>query len=1177
MKQTIIVTILVFILLAHLSWAQIPQTISYQGILTDGSSIVIPDGTYNLTFSLYEADTGGAALWSETQSIVVVNGVFNVILGSVTSLSSVEFDQQYWLGITVGAGPEMTPRIKLAASPYSLNSRSVADGAVTEGKIAANAVTSGKIDGNAVTTVHIQNGTIAAEDVGFNYAGSTSPAGPATDLVSSGAVDTTDIADDAVIGNKIANSQVVRSINGKTDDVTLAAGTNIAITPSGSNLTISSSFDGWRLTGNAGTNPSTNFMGTTDDQALALRVNNLRVLRLEPSATSPNLIGGYNENGVTSGVYGATISGGGSSGFANSVTDACGTIGGGWNNQAGDGDAEPGDVPFATIGGGDSNFASERNATVGGGGSNNASGVYTTVAGGQENAASGPYATIGGGFSNSASGHAAIVSGGETNAASGGGSTISGGQNNVASMTWATVGGGYFNTATANFATIAGGGLSDPGDPNTGNRVTDNYGTIGGGGNNQTGDGDQNLANAIYATVSGGSQNTADGKFATIGGGFNSIATGEYSVIPGGSDNAAVGDYSFAAGRKAKANDNGCFVWGDSTNSDISSSVNDQFLVRATGGVQFHVGTGTFRLDPHAISSNVIAGYKDNSLLSGVYGATICGGGKYNDANYVTDIYGTIGGGIDNQAGDNTATLDSADYATVSGGTGNISSGSKSTVGGGAFNIASGLGATVPGGIGNMAKGDYSFAAGRGSEAKHNGCFVWSDTLLEDFSSTGDNQFLVRAIGGIEIESYGGSLRLEPNSTCMNVIGGNWRNSVTSDVYGATICGGGERDQKNTVTDHYGTIGGGRNNQAGDGDEDPEGATYATICGGLGNTASDEYATVSGGIDNTASKIYATVGGGRLNVASDNYATVAGGYDNVAEDNYATVGGGGVNNANGWYSTIPGGYDNETNGWYSLAAGRRAKANNDGCFVWGDSTDADISSSENDQFIVRASGGAWLYGPGLTVSDTGDAVLTLEADTDNTFENDNPGIEFIQDGGVVTGFLGYEEDTNRLSLQNRYTGNLSGVYIYSNADRTAGVYLSGGGSTWNTVSDRAMKDNIRPVDVKEVLSRLVHVPISKWSYKTQDSSIEHMGPMSQDFYAAFGLGEDDKHISTIDPDGVALAAIQGLYELVKEKDARIADLEARLAALEAITSSGSSDQTASDNTDPNDRLNEHCK
>jgi len=408
------------------------------------------------------------------------------------------------------------------------------------------------------------------------------------------------------------------------------------------------------------------------------------------------------------------------------------------------------------------------------------------------------------------------------------------------------------------------------------------------------------------------------------------------------------------------------------------------------------------------------------------------------------------------------------------------------------------------------------------------------------FLGTTDDQPLELRVNNMRI------LRLEFGTSYLedtaNVIAGYSGNYVGEGVWGATIAGGGSNYVLgdvmcvNRVTESFGSIGGGYNNTAG--------GSAATVGGGSNNTAGDNIATVGGGGDNTASGVSATVAGGNVNTAS--------GYN-------ATVGGGLHNTASGNFSTVPGGYNNEANGHYSFAAGKRVKANHDGCFIWGDSTDADVTSSHADQFTIRAKGGAWLHGPGLTVSDTGDAVLTLEADVDNTFEDDNPGIEFIQDGGIVTGFLGYEEGTNRLSLQNRYP---SGVYIYTNADRTAGVYLSDGGSSWNTVSDRAMKDNIRPVDVKEVLNGLIHVPISQWSYKTQNPSIEHMGPMAQDFYAAFGLGEDDKHISTIDPDGVALAAIQGLYELVKEKDVRIAaqesrisDLETRLAILEAMVSS----------------------
>jgi hypothetical protein len=89
------------------------------------------------------------------------------------------------------------------------------------------------------------------------------------------------------------------------------------------------------------------------------------------------------------------------------------------------------------------------------------------------------------------------------------------------------------------------------------------------------------------------------------------------------------------------------------------------------------------------------------------------------------------------------------------------------------------------------------------------------------------------------------------------------------------------------------------------------------------------------------------------------------------------------------------------------------------------------------------------------------------------------------------------------------------------------------------------------VDGREVLDRLAELPISTWNYKAEDASVRHMGPVAQDFYAAFGLGQDERHIASLDSSGVALVAIQELQEVVEEKDAEIAALEARVAALEA--------------------------
>ena len=172
---------------------------------------------------------------------------------------------------------------------------------------------------------------------------------------------------------------------------------------------------GWGLTGNASTDPATNFIGTTDEKALEFKVNGTRALRLEPAATNtdaPNIIGGFSGNTVTSGVKGATIGGGGAADNLNVVTDDYGTVAGGSKNQAGDNTGTTSDKGSATVGGGYQNKASGLQATVGGGVNNAASGIYATVSGGANNAASGQNATVGGGYQNAASGSSATVPGG---------------------------------------------------------------------------------------------------------------------------------------------------------------------------------------------------------------------------------------------------------------------------------------------------------------------------------------------------------------------------------------------------------------------------------------------------------------------------------------------------------------------------------------------------------------------------------------------------------------------------------------------------------------------------------------------------------------------------------------------------------------------------------------------
>ena len=379
----------------------------------------------------------------------------------------------------------------------------------------------------------------------------------------------------------------------------------------------------WSLTGNAGTVPGTNYLGTSDNAALEIRVNNTRALRIEPSGEAPNLIGGWWENYVDAGVVGAAIGGGGSGEWGeNRVGDDFGTVGGGQGNTAsgrssvvGGGELNTASYAVTTVGGGQNNTTSYAYATVGGGESNTASGWAATIGGGQKNTASGElttiggggslhwpeygnratddYGTVGGGFNNQAGDNAgdtsdrpyATVGGGRHNDASGDSATVGGGGFNTASGLEATVGGGSENTAGGMHTTVGGGSY---------NTASDGYGTVAGGFNNQAGDDAGTPDDRLFATVGGGRDNVASGTSAVVAGGDTNTASGDRSTVPGGVGNVAAGHHSFAAGRRAKALHDGAFVWADAHDADFASTAANQFLVRAYNGVKIVRGASTF-------------------------------------------------------------------------------------------------------------------------------------------------------------------------------------------------------------------------------------------------------------------------------------------------------------------------------------------------------------------------------------------------------------------------------------------------------------------------------------------------------------------------------------------------------------------------------------------------------
>ena len=298
------------------------------------------------------------------------------------------------------------------------------------------------------------------------------------------------------------------------------------------------------------------------------------------------------------------------------------------------------------------------------------------------------------------------------------------------------------------------------------------------------------------------------------------------------------------------------------------------------------------------------------------------------------------------------------------------------------------------------------------------------------------------------------------------------------------------------VTDSFATISGGSNNRVGNANGDVNDAPFGTVAGGNGNEVVDAYGTIGGGYANLAGDS-AFVGGGQANLAPGYSTTVSGGQNNEARFTGATVSGGRFNLARDAYSAVAGGYNNQALGLYSAVAGGR---------------DADAT-------------GDYSFAAGRRAKALQDGCFIWADSTDADFN---------------------------CAVANRFIARATGgVYFYTGIGPSVGASLAAGSGSWGSFSDRSVKDNVAAVDPRAILDRLEAMPISTWNYLTQSSDVRHIGPMAQDFHAAFNVGEDARFISTIDAQGVALAAIQGLTALVREKDGQIETLRREMEDLRA--------------------------
>jgi hypothetical protein len=347
---------------------------------------------------------------------------------------------------------------------------------------------------------------------------------------------------------------------------------------------------------------------------------------------------------------------------------------------------------------------------------------------------------------------------------------------------------------------------------------------------------------------------------------------------------------------------------------------------------------------------------------------------------------------------------------------------------------------------------------------------------------------------------------------------------------------------------------------------------YSVVGGGSGNQACDPYDTIAGGEDNWTSGTSgsssggAFIGGGRSNtltgdtgysaivagfggqVSAANSAIVEGTDNSVAASN-ALVGAGSVNTiaAGGSLGAIVSGSSNNLSGEYGfIGAGISNTVSGEGGFVAAGGYNtvsgegAVIDGGFNNLAVgafatipggyVNSAAGTYSFAAGARASaaQTGTFVWSDGSDGD----------------AILTSARAYQ-------FLARASG---GVTFWTNAASTVGAQLAPGSGTWASASDRNLKTDVARIDDAAVLDKVAKLPIERWSYKSE-RGVRHVGPMAQDFYAAFRVGEDDKHITSIDEDGVALAAIKALHaenaQLRHHGDAAISALRTENAALRA--------------------------
>jgi hypothetical protein len=629
--------------------------------------------------------------------------------------------------------------------------------------------------------------------------------------------------------------------------------------------------------------------------------------------------------------------------------------------------------------------------------------------------------------------------------------------------------------------------------------TTNNYWAIarGGVGNALYGDSMHTMVNLGVGCTTGTTEATRN--CATIGGGYGNKAINSFTTVAGGNSNTA--------------RDGGSAVMGGWYNAALGPL---SFIGGGEGNTTMvsHSVVGGGSINQASEYGSAICGGLSNKASG--YGSAIVGG----ESNDVSSYHGFIGGGTLNRV--------SGGWSAVAGGTRNSTEGEKAFIGGGNLNSAKDLYATIAGGLQNDAFYSYSFIGGgrenKAWAARSAVAGGYNNKVRGDYGFIGVGSENTIDLNGDYSSIVGGQLNESDGS--FSFIGGGFENLVSYQGQYSAIGGG----QANCDSAKYCFIGGGRYNLVL--------AILGTIGGGdsniVGNEYSDSACVIGGGMHNRVNAAFATIGGGRENRALSHSTTVAGGWNNTASGNKSTVGGGNNNLASGGRSTIAGGVDNTVEGLRGTIAGGNSN------FISGESSTiggginniiagnfSAIPGGHNDTITVNAHN-SFAFGNQVHVNTTYKAVF---------FDGGRPGR------------LGLNRDDSDGGID--YP-----IHVGTNTANGNGAYLTNGG-TWQSTSTRTAKEKFEELDADDVLAALARMPVTAWNYKGTEE--RHIGPVSEDFVAAFDVGTMDKDgarnntsLSHGDLAGIGLVAIQELHRQNQEQKQEISTLKAQIAELQIL-------------------------